>query len=954
MSGTSCSCFAGVGFGRGAALAAMLAVCACNDGTSTSPGSLFGSVSGLHARGLVLTNAGNTLAVPSGSANVTFGRIITAQSAYAVSVQTQPDGETCTVTNGSGIANYANVTFAVTCGAIPHTTYALGGTISGLSGAGLVLSDGSGTVAVAAGAASFTFGAVLTSTAPYSVTVHSVPAGETCTVAGGSGTAQAAAVSNVVVTCSLVAASLGGSVSGLNGAGLILSNGSSTVSVAVNATQFTLPAPVAYGSSYAVAVTTLPAGIACAVTNGTGTMPASAVTNVAVTCTDQPFSVGGAIAGLTTAGLVLANGIETFSFAANASAFTIPTKVAYASHYAVTVETQPVGLACTVNSGSGTMPAANISNVAVVCAARNYQLEGSISGLTASGLVLADGSDTLTVAAHASGFTMPISVAYGAQYALTIRTQPVGLTCTVSGGSGTMPSNDVTAIAVTCANGAYTLGGTITGLSAGGLILANGTDRLAVAANAAQFTLPTPVVTTSSYALTIARQPSGMTCTASGGTGTMPPGNYAGIAVSCAAREWAWMSGPNGNNVTGTYGTQGAPAAGNDPGSRSSAVSWVDLSGNLWLYGGYTYVGPNDARTLDDLWEYSQSSGQWTWMGGAANADNVTPVYGTQGAPGPTNEPGSRQNSTVWTDTAGNFWLFGGNGATGYNDLWKYSPTSHLWTWMSGSTSGNAPGVFGVQGTPASVNVPGARGQAVSWRDAAGNLWLFGGVSFSGSGILNDLWRFSPASGLWTWMSGPNTLNATGVFGVQGTPDALNMPGARTNGVTWADGAGNFWLFGGQGYASSGGLGDLNDFWKYDTASGQWTWMGGSNTINASGTYGTQGSAAAGNVPPPRNGAVSWTDGSGTLWLFGGQAGVGGNQELNDLWQYSPNANQWTWVRGASTMDAVSVYGTQGTSAPGNMPGASTYMIAWADPTGTFWLFGGNQLNTLLNTLWSY
>jgi hypothetical protein len=69
---------------------------------------------------------------------------------------------------------------------------------------------------------------------------------------------------------------------------------------------------------------------------------------------------------------------------------------------------------------------------------------------------------------------------------------------------------------------------------------------LAVAANAAQFTMPTPVVATSSYALTIARQPSGMTCIASGGTGTMPPGSYAGIAVSCAAREWvplleAWV-----------------------------------------------------------------------------------------------------------------------------------------------------------------------------------------------------------------------------------------------------------------------------------------------------------------------------------------------------------------------------------------------------------------------------
>jgi hypothetical protein len=47
-------------------------------------------------------------------------------------------------------------------------------------------------------------------------------------------------------------------------------------------------------------------------------------------------------------------------------------------------------------------------------------------------------------------------------------------------------------------------------------------------------------------------------------------------------------------------------------------------------------------------------------------------------------------------------------------------------------------------------------------------------------------------------------------------------------------------------------------------------WFGGSNAPGASGVYGTQGVAAATNVPRARDGGVTWTDSNGNLWLFGG------------------------------------------------------------------------------------
>jgi hypothetical protein len=49
----------------------------------------------------------------------------------------------------------------------------------------------------------------------------------------------------------------------------------------------------------------------------------------------------------------------------------------------------------------------------------------------------------------------------------------------------------------------YTLGGTVSGLNASGLVLANGTDQVTVMANATSFTLPTLVAYSSSYAVTV-------------------------------------------------------------------------------------------------------------------------------------------------------------------------------------------------------------------------------------------------------------------------------------------------------------------------------------------------------------------------------------------------------------------------------------------------------------------
>jgi N-acetylneuraminic acid mutarotase len=517
----------------------------------------------------------------------------------------------------------------------------------------------------------------------------------------------------------------------------------------------------------------------------------------------------------------------------------------------------------------------------------------------------------------------------------------------------------------------YTIGGSISGLTAGSVVLANnGSATVTVAAGASSWVFPTSFAAGSSFSVTVALQPAGELCeVTSGGVGTTLSGNVGTVTVECSAYgQWTWEGGLNTLDASGVYGTQSAPAASNVPGARYESSSWTDSSGNLWLFGGVGYDSTASLGALNDLWRYSPATGLWTWISGA-NGEDASGVYGTQGTAAAGNVPGARQAASSWIDSAGNLWLFGGygydaTGGVGYlDDLWRYSPTTGQWTWVSGGKGDNGSGVYGTQGTAAAGNLPGARYSAGSWIDSAGNLWLFGGYGYDatgGVGYVDDLWQFSPTSGQWTWVSGGTGDNASGVYGTRGTAAAGNGPGARQAVSSWIDASGNLWLFGGYGYDSAGSVGRLNDLWRYSPSGGQWTWINGSNVDNASGIYGTEGTAAAGNVPGARQAARSWVDSTGNLWLFGGVGfgATGGVGYLNDLWHYSPGSGEWTWINGSNGNDANGVYGSLGIVSASVLPGARQAASSWIDSSGNLWLFGGigygSTGNGYLNDLWQF
>ena len=459
------------------ALIAILFVVGCAGGVTQNSNSarvtytMGGTVSGLSGTGLVLqNNSSNNLPV-SANGSFTFTTAIASGGAYRVTVLTQPSSptQTCVVASGSGTAS-ANVTsIQINC----TTTYTMGGTISGLTGTGLVLQDNGGNNLPVSANGSFTFTTAIASGGAYNVTVFSQPSSptQTCVVASGSGTAGAN-VTGVQVTCTTNTYTMGGTVSGLSGTGLVLrDNGGNNLTVSANG-SFTFTAALASGTAYSVTVFSQPSSPAqtCVVTaGGSGTVASANVTSVVVACTTLPtYTIGGTVSGLSGTGLVLQNNSSNnLPVSANGS-FTFTTAIASGGAYRVTVLTQPSSptQTCVVASGSGTA-SANVTSIQINCTT-TYTMGGTISGLTGTGLVLQDnGGNNLPVSANGS-FTFTTAIASGGAYNVTVFSQPSNpaQTCGVTaGGSGTVASANVTSVVVTCigsGTGGFVLTGSMT------------------------------------------------------------------------------------------------------------------------------------------------------------------------------------------------------------------------------------------------------------------------------------------------------------------------------------------------------------------------------------------------------------------------------------------------------------------------------------------------------------
>ncbi len=423
----------------------------------------------------------------------------------------------------------------------------IGGTITGLDGGGLTLINNGGDDLEITGNGAFAFRTPLARGASYALAVKRHPSSPTqmCSIANGTGTAGDADVTDVQVSCQTVAFEIGGTVTGLRGSGLVLQNGAGDVLPVSADGTFSFATPVLSGASYEVGVAMPPSQPtqACTVANGTGTVGASDVTDIAVTCATSSFTIGGTVTGLLGAGLVIQNnGADDLVVNAGGS-FTFTTPIESGSTFEVTVQAQPAlpTQTCTVSGGTGTVGGGDVTSVAINCTTNSYTIGGTISGLAGTVRLRNNGGNDLVLTANGT-FAFSAPVLSGQMYAVTVAANPVSpisQTCMVTNGAGTVGGSDVTTVQVTCTTNSFTIGGTVSGLTGAGLVLRNnGGNDLPITGNG-PFTFTTPVASGATYAVTVGTQPSGQTCTVAGGTGMVGAGNVTSVQVTCGNGDWS-------------------------------------------------------------------------------------------------------------------------------------------------------------------------------------------------------------------------------------------------------------------------------------------------------------------------------------------------------------------------------------------------------------------------------
>ena len=251
------------------------------------------------------------------------------------------------------------------------------------------------------------------------------------------------------------------------------------------------------------------------------------------------YTVGGAVSGLTGAGLTLTNnGGNDLAVGANGN-FTFSTAMTSGTGYSVEVKTQPTNphQTCVVTNGTGAVGGSNVTGVSLGCTTNNYAVGGTVEGLAATGLVLRlNNSLDLAVGANGS-FEFPGSYASGANYTVTVRTQPIGpfQTCVATNGAGVIAGSNINT-SVSCTTDMFSVGGTVTGLAGSGLVLQlNDEQDLSINADGS-FAFPDRLLRGTNYRVSIRSQTATHreVCAASSATGAGTTGSITNVRVTCA------------------------------------------------------------------------------------------------------------------------------------------------------------------------------------------------------------------------------------------------------------------------------------------------------------------------------------------------------------------------------------------------------------------------------------
>lgn len=170
---------------------------------------------------------------------------------------------------------------------------------------------------------------------------------------------------------------VGGSVSGLPGSGLVLQfNGANDLAVSANG-RFKFPNALAKGSSYSVTVKASPSSPVrqtCSVAQGSGSIVSAAVNNISVTCVTNDYAVGGTVSGLSGKGLMLQlNGTSDLAIASNGKFIFPGVRLPDGSDYNVAIKTTPARQACIIKPVSAAFDKDTLNIASVTCSRKGHR-----------------------------------------------------------------------------------------------------------------------------------------------------------------------------------------------------------------------------------------------------------------------------------------------------------------------------------------------------------------------------------------------------------------------------------------------------------------------------------------------------------------------------------------------------------------------------------------------------
>jgi sugar lactone lactonase YvrE len=538
-----------------------------------------------------------------------------------------------------------------------------------------------------------------------------------------------------------------------------------------------------------------------------------------------------------------------------------------------------------------------------------YKIGGTVSGLSGSGLMLADnGNDHLSVSSNGS-FSFATAVPAGGLYSVSVLTQPASpiQTCRISNGSGSVGTSDINSVAVICKTA-------ILSLFAGNV---NGPGSAEGAATAARFGSPRSIATDAmgkvyvvDYNNTVRKiTPQGIVSTLAGtayyswgvadGIGAAARfDSPQGVAIDTAGDLYVGDGPQGGSRIrkitpTGAVTTLTLRDQYGNPKGISLGGFATDPAGNL-------YVAGTNAHVITKV----------------TPAGDVSTFAGTAGLSGSVDGVGTAAQfyypQDVAIDGAGNLYVADSDNFT----IRRITPAGVVSTFAgTAGASGSADGI----GAAARFNIP--TGIAT---DLARNVYVVESPD-------NTIRKITPAGVVTT---------LAGTAGVQGSADGT-ATSAQFNGPTGiaTDSAGNL-------YVADYGNGAIRQV----TPGGVVTTLAGADDLPLYGSADGVGAAArfnnprgiaqdsAGNiyVADSSNFTIRKITSSGSVSTLAGNVGVRGTADGIG------SGAQFCFPNGIATDSAGNLYVADGNfSAPNSNVGCASNSIRKITPAGVVSTFAG-------------